>query len=71
MNASKIKTLDATISHNMKHGHSVCHNQNISLKIIPNTVYHYIDENRLTVKNIDLKRKVYYIKESTNKRYNP
>ena len=68
MNAIEMKELDEVITKGVKQGHSIeVIIKTNHLKIAPSTVYRYIEENRLSVKNIDLKRKVRYRQRTTSK----
>lgn len=65
---AEMKNLDTIISEGVKKGHSIeIIIKTNHLHIAPSTVYRYIDENLLSVKNIDLKRKVRYKPRITNK----
>lgn len=64
----QLKELDDIISAGVRQGHSIeviIHTHQLS--IAPSTVYRYIDQNLLSVKNIDLKRKVRYKPRTTHK----
>lgn len=64
----KLKELDEIISEGVRKGHSIEVILHIhGLSIAPSTVYRYIDQNLLSVKNIDLKRKVRYRPRTTDK----
>ena len=68
LNTLELKHLDQIISDGVKNGHSIeviLHHHGLS--IAPSTVYRYIDQNLLSVKNIDLKRKVRYKARTTKK----
>ncbi|MEG2837963.1 MAG: hypothetical protein RR863_07830, partial [Erysipelotrichaceae bacterium] len=64
----QLKDIDYILSQGVRNGNSigVIINKN-SLDIAPSTVYRYIDQNRLSIKNVDLKRKVRYRQRYTNK----
>lgn len=64
----EMKQMDKTISDGVKNGQSIeviIHTN--ALNIAPSTVYRYIDDNLLSIKNIDLKRKVRYKQRTTRK----
>lgn len=64
----KLKELDEIISEGVRKGHSIEVILHVhGLSIAPSTVYRYIDQNLLSVKNIDLKRKVRYKPRTTDK----
>lgn len=64
----KLKELDEIISEGVRKGHSIEVILHVhGLSIAPSTVYRYIDQNLLSVKNIDLKRKVRYRPRTTDK----
>lgn len=64
----KLKELDEIISEGVRKGHSIEVILHVhGLSIAPSTVYRYIDQNLLSVKNIDLKRKVRYRLRTTDK----
>lgn len=68
VNSIQLKNIDDIVSEGVKKGHSLDiiiynHNLNISLS----TLYRYIDEGLLSVKNIDLKRQVTYRHRYTHK----
>ena len=68
LNDMQLKELDKIISAGVRQGHSIeviIHNHQLS--IAPSTVYRYIDQNLLSIKNIDLKRKVRYKQRTTHK----
>lgn len=68
LNAVEMKELDEIITKGVKQGLSIeVIIKTNHLKIAPSTVYRYINENRLRVKNIDLKRKVRYRQKITSK----
>lgn len=64
----QLSRIDEAVKEGVKKNHSIeviIHNNN--LDIAPSTLYRYIDDNLLSVKNIDLKRKVTYKSRTTNK----
>lgn len=64
----QLKKLDEIISAGVRQGHSIeviLHTHQLS--IAPSTVYRYIDHQLLSIKNIDLKRKVRYKARKTHK----
>ena len=64
----KLKELDEIISEGVRKGHSIEVILHVhGLSIAPSTVYRYINQNLLSVKNIDLKRKVRYRPRTTDK----
>lgn len=68
LDAIKMKQLDAIISDGVNRGVSIeVIIETNHLDIAASTVYRYIDQNLLTVKNIDLKRKVRYRQRYTAK----
>lgn len=68
LNDIEMKELDDIISKGVKQGLSIeVIIKTNNLKIAPSTVYRYIEENRFSVKNIDLKRKVRYRPRITSK----
>lgn len=65
---AEMKKLDTIISEGVKKGHSIeIIIKTNHLHIAPSTIYRYINENLLSVKNIDLKRKVRYKPRIINK----
>lgn len=68
INEIEMKKLDEIITDGVKRGISIeVIIQTNNLDIAPSTVYRYIDQCLLTVKNIDLKRKVRYSQRYTTK----
>ncbi|NBL00490.1 MAG: IS30 family transposase [Erysipelotrichia bacterium] len=68
LNGMELKELDKIVSDGVKNGLSIeVIIQTNHLDIATSTIYRYIDENLLSVKNIDLKRKVRYKARITNK----
>lgn len=68
LNDIELKALDDIISDGVKRGLSLeVIIETYHLHIAPSTVYHYIDLNLLSIKNIDLKRKVRYRQRYTSK----
>lgn len=67
-NEIELKKLDEIISEGVRKGHSIEVILHVhGLSIAPSTVYRYIDQDLLSVKNIDLKRKVRYKPRTTDK----
>lgn len=68
LNETEMKELDYLISQSIRNGHSIA----VALKIhnrqeAISTIYNYINDGRLSIKNIDLKRKVRYRKRIKSK----
>lgn len=70
---NKLKILDATISPLIKNGQSPYQilTSNSQINLTPKTLYNYIDIGALSVKNIDLPKKIRYKqRKSHNKKFN-